>query len=76
MSAEHMFKFHVLLPGAIAGILLLFGLPFPTAVVVGMMAGCVSMAFMRGGGSSHDHGADRGSNEDRTGADHSPPRAH
>lgn len=55
MGAGHMLKFHLLLPAAIAGGLLLFGLPLSTALLVGMMAGCMSMVFMMGSGASHDH---------------------
>lgn len=57
MGAGHMLKFHLLLPAAIAGGLLLFGLPLSTALLVGMMAGCMSMVvMMMGGGSSDEHG--------------------
>lgn len=65
MGAGHMLKFHLLVPAAIAGVLLLFGLPFSTAVLVGMMAGCMSMVFMMGGGSSKDHAGDDGADEEQ-----------
>lgn len=69
MGAAHMLKFHVLVPVAIAGALLLLGLPFSTAVLVGMMAGCMSMVFMMAGGSSRDHAGDHDADEDIPAAD-------
>ena len=59
MGVRHMLKFHLLLPAAIVGALLLLGVSLRLAVVVGMMAGCMSMVFMMGGGPDHDERADR-----------------
>lgn len=54
MGVRHMLKFHLLLPGAIVGALLLLGVSLRSAVVIGMMAGCMSMVSMMGGGSRGD----------------------
>ena len=51
MGVRHMLKFHLLLPAAIIGGLVLLGVSARTAVLVGMMAGCMSMVFMMGGSS-------------------------
>jgi hypothetical protein len=55
--ARRMLKYHVFIPLAIVAVLLVVGVPFGTAFVVGMMTGCMSMMLMmmRGGGRRRDH---------------------
>ena len=52
---RHMLKYHVGLPLAVFGVLLLFGVPVATAVRFGVAVGCASMMLMMLGGGSHDH---------------------
>lgn len=61
----HMLKYHVLIPLAIVAVLLVVGVPFGTAFVIGMMTGCMSMMLMMMGGASRhrDHTSQR--NDDR-----------
>ena len=51
----HMLKYHVALPLAVFGGLLLFGVPFAGAVRFGIATGCVAMMLMMLCGNSHDH---------------------
>ena len=51
----HMLKYHVALPLAVFGGLLLFGVPFAGAVRYGITVGCVAMMLMMLRGNSHDH---------------------
>lgn len=53
---NHMIRHHILVPLGIFVVLLAVGVPAGTAFVVGMMAGCMSMVFMGGHGSHHEHG--------------------
>jgi hypothetical protein len=52
---SHMLKYHVGLPLAVFGVLLLLGVPAATAVSFGIVAGCAAMMLMMLGGGSHDH---------------------
>lgn len=55
MDARHMLTHHLLIPAGVVGALLLVGAPLNVAFVVGMMVGCLSMAFpMRGGSHRAD----------------------
>jgi hypothetical protein len=56
MGAEHMLKYHVLIPLGIVLVLLVVGVPFGTAFVVGMMTGCMSMMLMMMGGVGRQRG--------------------
>ena len=59
MSTRHMLKYHVLIPLGLFLVLVVVGVPFGTALVVGMMTGCMSMMFMMmGHGSRDDHDRD------------------
>ena len=51
----HMLKYHVALPLAVFGGLMLFGVPFAGAVRYGITAGCVAMMLMMLRGNPHDH---------------------
>lgn len=42
----HMIKYHVIIPVCVFAVALVVGAPFGTALVVGMMSGCVSMMVM------------------------------
>jgi MFS superfamily sulfate permease-like transporter len=54
--STHMLKYHVLIPLAIVVVLVVVGVPFETAFVVGMMAGCMSMMLMMVGSASRQRG--------------------
>jgi len=56
MGAKHMLKYHVLIPLGIVLVLLVVGVPFGTAFVVGMMTGCMSMMLMMMGGVGGQRG--------------------
>jgi MFS superfamily sulfate permease-like transporter len=56
MGAKHMLKYHVLIPLGIVAVLLVVGVPFGTALVVGMMTGCMSMMLMMMGGAGRQRG--------------------
>ena len=59
MSVGHVLRYHVVIPLALFGALVLFGVPFATAFFVGMMVGCMSMMVMMGhGGTEHHHDHD------------------
>ena len=51
----HLLKYHVALPLAVFGGLLLFGVPFAGAIRYGITAGCVAMMLMMLRGNSHEH---------------------
>lgn len=55
MGANHMLKYHVLIPLVIVAVLLVVGVPFGTAFVIGMMTGCMSMMLMMVGGTGRHH---------------------
>ncbi len=55
MSGQQMLKYHLVIPGAIFGLLLVIGVPLGTALFVGMMTGCVGMVFMMAGGGHQSH---------------------
>jgi hypothetical protein len=52
---RHMLKYHVGVPVAVFGVLLLLGVPTATAVRFGIVAGCAAMMLMMLGRGSHDH---------------------
>ena len=59
----HMIKYHVIIPLCGFVVALVVGAPFDTALVVGMMSGCVSMMVMMmavGGHSRVQQRADEG----------------
>jgi hypothetical protein len=56
MGAKHTFKYHVLIPLGIFVVLIVVGVPFGTAFVVGMMTGCMSMMLMMMGGVGRQRG--------------------
>jgi hypothetical protein len=56
MGANHMLKYHVLIPLGIVVVLLVVGVPFGTAFVVGMMTGCMSMMLLMMGGVGRQRG--------------------
>lgn len=46
MSGKQMLKYHLLAPALILVGLLLVGVPFGSALPIGLVAGCASMMFM------------------------------
>ena len=60
----HMLKYHVAVPIGIFLVLIVVGVPFGTAFVVGMMTGCMAMMFMMMGHDSGHAGDDRDRRED------------
>jgi hypothetical protein len=56
MSIGHMVKYHVLISVGVFVVLLVVGVPLGTAIVVGMMTGCMSMMVMMMGGGMGSHG--------------------
>jgi hypothetical protein len=66
---SHLLKLHVLLPVGLFLLLVVAGVPFRTAVVVGMASGCLAMLFMMTGHGSRghpDHERERSANPDRS----------
>jgi hypothetical protein len=55
MSIGHMFKSHVMIPVGVFVVLVVVGVPLGTAIVVGMMTGCMSMMVMMMGGIASHH---------------------
>ena len=58
MSGKQMLKYHLLFPALILVGLLLVGVPFASALPIGLVAGCASMMFMMMRGmDGHGHHA-------------------
>lgn len=70
MGAKHILKYHLLLPVGIAGALLLFGASLSTAVVVGMMTGCMGMMLAMASDSSSDDAEVVGTEQDHAARHH------
>ena len=68
MKVGHVVRYHVLIPMALFGVLVLVGVPLATAFFVGMMAGCMSMMVMMGRGPNA--GSSGPENSERSGVGH------
>ena len=54
MSWSHIVRYHVAIPLGLILVLVVAGAPLGTALVVGMMSGCLSMMFMMMRHGSHE----------------------
>ena len=51
MSPRHALKYHLVIPAAIFGALVVIGVPLGTSFFIAMMSGCMSMMLMMGRGT-------------------------
>ena len=65
MNGSHMLRYHFLIPVGLFLVLLVAGVSVGTALVVGMMSGCMAMMFMRIGHSSGTEENDRATDQER-----------
>ena len=70
----HMIKYHVIIPAGVFAIALVVGAPFGSALVVGMMSGCVSMMVMMMAMGSHARGQHRTDERTTAGPTKAPDR--